>query len=93
MTMAVTGDWEVSQTILAIGYSLLGAGLLAIMEWARFIGTIIHGILPPFLLWQAIYLNKAGLGIALQVLVAIVIFYSLSRTHIRAKFRRQPHLT
>jgi uncharacterized membrane protein (DUF2068 family) len=91
LSMSISGNWSLFATLLAVAYTALGAGLLAIMEWARFIGVVIHALLLPFLLWQALALDEAGLIKALQVLISIAIFYVLTRPHIRAKFRRQPY--
>jgi hypothetical protein len=91
--MALTQEWQFVQLGLAIGYGVLGAGLLAVMEWARFIGVVTHALLLPTILWQVVIGNQAGLIPALQVVIVVAIFYVLSRPHIRAKFRRLPYPT
>ena len=89
--MAITGEWRLLGLGAVIGYGVLGAGLLAVMEWARFISVVVHALLLPVILWQAIVEGQHGLRPALQTLVVIVIFYVLSRPQIRAKFRRIPY--
>ena len=91
LSMSISGSWSLASTLLAVVYTMLGAGLLAVMEWARFIGVVVHALLLPFLLWQALALGEAGPIKALQVLISIAIFYVLTRPDIRAKFRRQPY--
>jgi len=88
-TMAITGEWVLLTTVLAVGYTALGAGLLAIMEWARFGGVVIHPMILVFLLARAGN-GAAGLNTALQVSMVLFILYILTRPEIRAKFRRTP---
>ena len=90
-SMAIIGEWQLIVTLLAIGYTVLGAGLLAVMEWARFIGVVTHAMLLPYLLWQVSYAGQSGLDTAFQVGMTMFIFFILTRPHIRAKFRREPY--
>jgi hypothetical protein len=89
--MAVTGSWELVPLLLAVGYGILGAGLLAVMEWARFIGVVSHALLLPIILWRSVVDGQVGLLPALQTIIVLVIFYTLSRPQIRAKFRRESY--
>ena len=89
LTMIIAGEWALTTALFAVFYIILGAGLLAIMEWARFIGVVAHTMILPLLLWQAFYAGEAGLAMAIQVAITMAILYILTRPHIRAKFRRQ----
>ena len=91
--MTITGQWSAATVVLAIAYIALGAGLLAVMEWARFVGVVVHALILPFLMWRALVLDEAGPRMAMLVIITMAIFYVLTRPHIRAKFRRQPYLT
>lgn len=91
LSMSISGEWNRGTVVLAVFYAILGAGLLAVMEWARFIGVIVHAMVLPLLLWRALYAGEAGLAITIQVVIAMGIFYILTRPHIRAKFRRQSY--
>jgi hypothetical protein len=89
--MAITGEWRLLGLGAAIVYGVLGAGLLAVMEWARFLSVVIHALLLPVILWQAVVEGQHGVRPALQTTIVIIIFYVLSRPRIRAKFRRTPY--
>jgi uncharacterized membrane protein (DUF2068 family) len=91
LSMSISGEWTLVTVLLAVFYTILGAGLLAVMEWARFIGVVVHAMILPLLLWRALYAGEAGLVSAVQVVITMAIFYILTRPHIRAKFRRQPY--
>lgn len=91
LSMSVSGEWNLVTVLLAVFYAILGAGLLAVMEWARFIGVVVHAMILPLLLWRALYAGEAGLASAVQVVITMAIFYILTRPHIRAKFRRQSY--
>lgn len=91
LSMTISGEWNLATVVLAVFYAILGAGLLAVIEWARFIGVVVHAMILPLLLWRALYGGEAGLAIAIQVVITMVIFYILTRPHIRAKFRRQSY--
>ncbi|NIT61717.1 MAG: hypothetical protein GWN00_37605 [Aliifodinibius sp.] len=91
LSMSVSGEWNLVTVLLAVFYAILGAGLLAVMEWARFIGVVVHAMILPLLLWRALYAGEAGLASAVQVVITMAIFYILTRPYIRAKFRRQSY--
>lgn len=91
LSMSVSGEWNLVTVLLAVFYAILGAGLLAVMEWARFIGVVVHAMILPLLLWRVLYAGEAGLASAVQVAITMAIFYILTRPPIRAKFRRQPY--
>jgi len=90
-TMAINSSWHLVIALLAMVYITLGAGLLAIMEWARFINVVVQPLILAYLLWRVVAFNEAGLGSSIQVMVTIGIYYTLTRPYIRAKFRRQPY--
>ena len=89
--MAINSSWHLVIALLAMVYITLGAGLLAIMEWARFINVVVQPLILAYLLWRVVAFNEAGLGSSIQVMVTIGIYYTLTRPYIRAKFRRQPY--
>jgi hypothetical protein len=89
--MAITGEWRLLGLGAAMVYGVLGAGVLAVMEWARFLSVVIHALLLPVILWQAVVEGQHGVRPALQTTIVIIIFYVLSRPRIRAKFRRTPY--
>lgn len=89
-SMATSGKWDIYIALLAFFYSLLGAGLLAIMEWARFANVIVHIMLIPYILANAMYGDRAGLGSAIWIMITAATAYILTRPHIRALFRREP---
>ena len=89
-SMAITSEWDLVVTLLAICYTILGAGLLAVMEWARFIGVVIHVTFLPLLFWR-LYNDHAGLNALFQVGITMFILFILTRPHIRAKFRRESY--
>ena len=39
-SMAISGEWSLFLMLFAIGYTILGGGLLAIFEWARFSNVV-----------------------------------------------------
>jgi len=89
--MTLTNEWQLVVILLAICYTILGAGLLAMMEWARFIGVVVHITLLPLFLWQAHYGGYTGLNAALPVGITMIIFFILTRPHIRSQFRREAY--
>ncbi len=92
LLMIATANWNLLLTASAILYIVLGAGLLAIMEWARFSGVIIHAMaLVYIILGTVVYGGQSGLTPAAQTAIAGAILYTLTRPHIRAKFRRLPY--
>lgn len=85
--MTISNEWHLITTLLAVAYGALGAGLLAMLEWARFAGVVVHATILPLLLWRVAYVGEARLGAADQVAITMVIFYVLTRPHIRARFQ------
>ena len=90
MSMGVLRQWDLLILAFAIGYTALGAGLLAVMEWARFISVVIHPMILVFLLVRA-FNGGAGLITATQVAIVLFILHALTRPEIRAKFRGEPY--
>ena len=84
--MAITQEWNLLASALAIGYTTLGAGLLAVLEWARFGSVVVHPMILVWLLSQAAS-GRAGLLTATQVAIVLGIIYLLTRPEIRALFR------
>jgi len=88
--MAVLGRWSGITLALATLYITLGAGLLAMKEWARFADVVLHAMLVPYLLATIVYEGRSGIGPALQMAAVLAIFFILTRPSIRAQFRRSP---
>ena len=86
-SMAIAGDWNLVVLIFAVGYICLGAGLLAVMEWARFVGVVVHPMILFFLLMR-VYNGESGFWMALQVTIVLLTLYILTRPHIRAQYRQ-----
>ncbi|MFQ5575557.1 MAG: hypothetical protein ACE5G8_01070 [Anaerolineae bacterium] len=89
-SMAATGRWEFYTTVAAVLYVALGAGLLAVMEWARFLGVIVHAMALPVILGSVAYGGRAGILPAAQTAIACAILFVLTRPPVRARYRRQP---
>ena len=89
--MAISGEWNLWITVLAIGYTALGAGLLAVMEWARFVSVVVH---PMALVWLMFVASRGGAGLltTIQVIIALGILYQLTRPHIRSFFQQASKL-
>ena len=69
-------------------YGAVGAGLMAIQEWARFTNIVLHVVAIPYTLFTAIVLERATvLGGAIQLIIAFGIIYALTRPEIRHKFQ------
>ena len=74
--------------ILVTVYGVLGAGLWAIQEWARYVNVVLHVLLIPYIFitwffWQGetVWQPIVQLGIAVAIVVA------LTRPHLRHKFQ------
>ncbi|MDX1523733.1 MAG: hypothetical protein R3264_19040 [Anaerolineae bacterium] len=74
--------------IMLLVYGALGAGLWAIQEWARFVNIVLHSLWIPFVVitfilgqWDVLWPPFV------QVTIAGLIIYYLSRPEIRFKFQ------
>jgi hypothetical protein len=69
-------------------YGVIGAGLLAIQEWARRANVILHLVAVPFTLYTALFLGGSpGWQPAVQVLISGAIIIALTRPAIQHKFK------
>ena len=74
--------------IFLLIYGAVGAGLMAIQEWARYANVILHVVAIPYTLFAAIILGRSTvLGGAIQLIIAFGIVYALTRPEIRHKFQ------
>jgi uncharacterized membrane protein (DUF2068 family) len=74
--------------VLLIIYGAMGAGLLAIQEWARRANVILHIIAVPYALYTAFFLGgPSDWRLVAQLLISIAIVVSLTRPTIRYKFQ------
>lgn len=74
--------------ILVIIYGAMGAGLLAIQEWARRTNVILHIVAVPYTLYTTLFLGGSpGWRFASQVLISLAIVAALTRPEIRYKFQ------
>lgn len=74
--------------VLVIIYAAMGAGLLAIQEWARFTNVVLHIVAVPYALYTSLVLGGPTdwrLGSQLVISAAIVI--ALTRPAIKHKFQ------
>jgi hypothetical protein len=74
--------------VLLLIYGTMGAGLLAIQEWARYTNVVLHIIAVPYALYTALFLGAPTdwrLGSQLVISAGIVI--ALTRPAIRHKFQ------
>lgn len=73
---------------LLIIYGVMGAGLLAIQEWARQANVILHLIAIPYTIFTSLFLGGSpGWRAVLQMLIALAIVFALSRSSIQLKFK------
>ncbi|MFN8453812.1 MAG: hypothetical protein U0401_03935 [Anaerolineae bacterium] len=69
-------------------YGTMGAGLLAIQEWARVSNVILHIIAVPYALYAVAFLQMpVGWPVAFQIAISVAIVYALTRPTIRHKFQ------
>ena len=79
---------SVAFLVLLIIYATMGAGLLAIQEWARYSNVVLHIVAVPYALYTSLFLDGPTdwrLGSQLVISAAIVI--ALTRPAIRHKFQ------
>jgi hypothetical protein len=79
---------SVAFLVLLVIYAAMGAGLLAIQEWARYTNVVLHIVAVPYALYTSLVLDGPTdwrLGSQLVISAAIVI--ALTRPAIIHKFR------
>lgn len=69
-------------------YGTMGAGLLAIQEWARLSNVILHIVAIPYALYAVAFMGTpAGWPLTFQIAISCAIIYALTRPAIRYKFQ------
>jgi hypothetical protein len=69
-------------------YGAIGAGLLAIQEWARRANVILHFVAIPFTVYTALFLGHGSVWQpAVQVFISGAIIIALTRPAIQYKFK------
>jgi hypothetical protein len=73
---------------LLLVYGAMGAGLLAIQEWARFANVVLHLIAVPYAFYTVTFLGApSDWRLASQLLISLGIVIALTRPAIRYKFQ------
>lgn len=79
---------SVAVFVLLVVYGTIGAGLLAIQEWARRANVILHIIAIPYALYTAFFLGgPSDWRLMAQLLISFAIVMALTRPAIRYKFQ------
>lgn len=74
--------------VLLLVYGAMGAGLLAIQEWARFANVVLHMIAVPYAFYTVTFLGApSDWRLASQLLISFTIVVALTRPAIRYKFQ------
>jgi hypothetical protein len=74
--------------ILVTVYGAMGAGLLAIQEWARRTNVILHIVAVPYTFYTTFILGgPSGWRFILQLLISLGIIWALTRPEIQYKFQ------
>ena len=69
-------------------YGIIGAGLWAIQEWARYTNVLLHVVAIPYTLFASIVLGGQTFGQTVaQIVIAAGIIYALTRPEIKHKFQ------
>ena len=77
----------VSLVLLGV-YGAMGAGLLAIQEWARFANVVLHLVAIPYVFYTVAFLEApSDWRMISQVLISMGIVLALTRPAIRYKFQ------
>ncbi len=80
--------YSVAFLVMLLIYGAMGAGLLAIQEWARRINVILHMIAVPYALYTSRFLGSpTGWQLMSQLVISTGIVLLLSRPVIRYKFQ------
>jgi uncharacterized membrane protein (DUF2068 family) len=74
--------------VLLLVYGAMGAGLLAIQEWARFANVVLHLIAVPYTFYTVTFLGApSDWRMVSQLLISFAIVVALTRPTIRYKFQ------
>lgn len=74
--------------VLLLVYGAMGAGLLAIQEWARFANVVLHLIAVPYAFYTVTFLGApSDWRMVSQLLISFAIVVALTRPTIRYKFK------
>ena len=74
--------------LLWLVYGAMGAGLLAIQEWARFANVVLHLIAVPYAFYTVTFLGApSDWRMVSQLLISFAIVVALTRPTIRYKFQ------
>ena len=74
--------------VLLLVYGAIGAGLLAIQEWARVANVVLHLIAIPYAFYTVAFLGApSDWRLASQLLISFVIVFALTRPAMRHKFQ------
>ena len=74
--------------VLLLIYGAMGAGLLAIQEWARRANVILHIIAIPYAFYTAFFLSgPSDWRLLAQISISAAIVLALTRPTIRHKFQ------
>jgi uncharacterized membrane protein (DUF2068 family) len=88
MIVVLVGQANVNTALLLLWlviYGAMGAGLLAIQEWARYANVVLHVIAVPYTIYTSVFLD--GPPAWPPLLIAFGIIYALTRPNIRYKFQ------
>jgi hypothetical protein len=78
----------VAYLVLLGVYGAMGAGLLAIQEWARFANVVLHLLAVPYVFYTVAFLGgPSDWRMISQVLISMAIVIALTRPTIRYKFQ------
>jgi uncharacterized membrane protein (DUF2068 family) len=78
---------SVALFVFLLIYGAIGAGLLAIQEWARRANVILHLVAVPFTFYTVFFLGGGpGWQPAVQVFISVAIIVALTRPAIEHKF-------
>jgi len=73
---------------LLIIYGAMGAGLMAIQEWARFTNVVLHIVAIPYTLYTSVVLGGQSTEYGfIQILISFGIVFALTRPKIVHKFQ------
>lgn len=88
---AMVGNFNaatVPYLILLLVYGAMGAGLLAIQEWARFANVVLHLVAIPYTFYTVAFLGApSDWRMISQVLISMAIVVALTRPALRYKFQ------
>lgn len=91
IVVALVGRFDAATlaSVVLLGiYGAMGAGLLAIQEWARFSNVVLHLVAIPYVFYTVAFLEApSDWRMVSQVLISIGIVLALTRPGIRYKFQ------